>query len=125
MAKEHACHTEHILWECWVGPHNAEETKLFRAPTVLDGSGTHRRLPHRVSWGELTVGDLVIALLSDTVPSGPKVMFILQFWRVIEVEEGGDSVRVVVNNIVGSAADGEFVYDRIAGLVGAPPSTRE
>ena len=125
MAKEQVCHTEHILWDCWVGPDNTEGTKLFRAPTVLDGSGTHKRLPHRVQWGDLKVGDLVIALLTDTVASGPDVLFVLQFWRVLEVEEGGDSVRVAINNIVGSAADGEYVYDRIAGLVGAPPSVRE
>jgi hypothetical protein len=82
-------------------------------------------LPHRVEWSDLKVGDLVIALLIDTVASGPEVIFVFQFWRVLEVEEGGDSVRVDINNIVGSAADGEYVYDRIAGLVGAPPSTRE
>jgi hypothetical protein len=125
MAEERACHTEHMLWKCWVGPHNTEGTKLFRAPAVLDGSGTHRRLPHQVGWGDLKVGDLVIALLIDTAGSGPEVIFVLQFWRVLEVEEERDSVRVEINNIVGSAADGEFVYDRIAGLVGAPPSVRE
>jgi hypothetical protein len=114
-----------MLWKSWVGPLNAEGIKMFRAPKVLDGSGSDQWLPHRVEWRDLKVGDLVIALLTKTLAADTEVMFVLQFWRVLEVADEGESVHVEINNIVGAAADGEYVYDRIAGLVGAPPSVRE
>ena len=124
MAKEsdkRIAHTEHILFECWVSDSNAPDVHLFRAPTVLNGSGTHERLPHKVNWKDLCTGDKIIAIQIDSVGSGIEVLSILQLWHVLEVVEG--EARVMVNNIVGSGGDGEYVYDRLAGLLGLPPST--
>lgn len=116
-----ACHTEHEIWECWVGPTNASEVRLFRSPTVLDGSGTHYRLPHEITWTDAQKGDLILAILIDERGSIPSSVFVLQFWHVLEIED--DSLLVEVNNLVGSAADGEYIYDRFAGLLGLPPGT--
>lgn len=116
-------HTEHILFECWVSDSNAPDIHLFRAPTVLDGRGTHKRLPHKVAWRDLSPDDKIIALKIDSVGSGIEVLSILQFWHVLEVREG--EARAMVNNIVGSSGDGEYVYDSLAGLLGLQPSTPE
>lgn len=114
-------HTEHVLFECCVSDSNLPEIQLFRAPTTLDGSGRHTRLPHRVVWDELRPDDLILALQMCDLPAGAQVIDVLQIWHVLKVSNG--EARVMVNNIVGSAANGEFVYDRLAGLVGVPPST--
>jgi hypothetical protein len=111
-----------VLFECWVSGANAPNVRLFRAPTVLDGSGTHKRLPHEVTWEDLRRKDVVVALQEEVLSSGKCVIAVLQLWDVLEARNG--EARVLVNNLVGSAADGEFVYDRLAGLVGRPPSTR-
>lgn len=120
-SNQRGVHTEHVLFECWVSDSNAPDVQLFRAPTTLDGSGTHTRLPHRVAWDDLRANDLVIALQLGDLPGSKQVVDVLQIWHVLEVSNR--EARVMVNNIVGSAADGEFVYDRLAGLVGVPPST--
>lgn len=116
-------HTEHMLFECWVDGNTASATRLFRAPTVLDGSGTHKRLPHEVGWDDPREGDLVVAVQIEEVGPTATVIAVLQFWHVLEARDG--EARVLVNNLVGSAGDAESVYDRLAGLVGMPPSTRE
>src|SRR5689334_10684980 len=125
MSKKTAVHTEYMLHECVMCPTDDEETpRLFRAPTVHDGSGTHKRLPHEIRWDEAQVGDVLLALLTDEMEREDggtmEVMFTLQVWRVLKVN--GEELTVLVKNLVGMAADGEFVYDRLAGLVGAPPS---
>jgi hypothetical protein len=117
-------HTEHILFECSVGPDNADGVQLFRAPTVLDGSGTHQRLPHSITWEDMRSGDRIVAIRFVDLGNGVRVIDILQFWHVLEKGEGGDTFRVEINNIVGGGGDGEFVYDRIAGLLGLPPGER-
>jgi hypothetical protein len=117
-----AVHTEHVLTECWVGDANAPDLRLFRAPTVHDSSGTHKRLPHEISWHDLRKDDMIVALQTEEVGPSDRVISVLQFWRVLEVRDG--EARVLVNNLVGCGEDGEFVYDRLVGLVGLPPSTR-
>jgi hypothetical protein len=114
-------HTEHVLFECVVSASNAPDVRLFRAPTVHNASGTHKRLPHEVTWDDLRQEDLILALQIEELGNGIRIVSILQFWHVLEAKDG--EARVMVNNIVGSAGDGEFVYDRLAGLVGMPPST--
>src|SRR5690349_19184492 len=116
-----AVHTEHILFECVVSAANASDVQLFRAPTVHDGSGTHLRLPHQISWRDLKKDDIVVALLTEGLDDSTRVITTLQFWHVLDANDG--EATVLVNNIVGSAGDGAFVYDRLAGLVGRPPSS--
>lgn len=55
-SKDIPVHTEHLLFECTVSDLNAGDLRLFRAPTVHDGSGTYKRLPH-----EITLNDLLVA----------------------------------------------------------------
>ena len=119
--KNRVSHTEHEIWDCWVGPANAPDVRLFRSPTVLDGSGTYERLPHEIRWTDAKKGDVILALLIDERDDIPTTVDVLQFWHVLEVDD--DTLHVEVNNIVGSAADGEYVYDRFAGLLGLPPGT--
>lgn len=114
--------TEHKLYECWVSPSsNATDVRLFRAPIINDGSGDYRRLPHEITWNDLSVGDVVLAIQIGEIPSkGTNVIDVLQFWHVLE-RRADDEFRIRVNNLVGMAGDGEYVYDRMAGLLGLPP----
>ena len=110
-----------MLFECVVSGANAPDVRLFRAPTVYDGSGTHLRLPHGVRWEDLKKDDIVIALTTEELDDSTRIITALQFWHVLEAKDG--EATVLVNNIVGSAADGASVYDRLAGLVGRPSSS--
>jgi hypothetical protein len=92
---------------------------LFRAPVVRDGSGTYKRLPHQIEWEHLQEGDAVIAMVIGDGPSGQKVIHLLQFWSILKVED--DSFEVEINNIVGMAGYGDYVYNQISALVGMPP----
>lgn len=114
-------HTEHVLFECAVSEINVDSSvMLFRAPTVHDGSGTHKRLPHRIRLDEVQEGDSLIVIDIDRVGEA-EIITELQFWDVRTKNPDG-SLVVHVNNIVGSSGDGEYVYDRIAGLLGKAPS---
>ena len=118
---ERAITVEHTLYKCVVGPNNcANGIILFRAPVVLDGSGTYKRLPHQVQWQHLQEGDAVIAIDIGEGPSGQKVLDVMQFWRVLRKEDD-ESFEVEVNNIVGMAGFGDYVYNQIARLVDLPP----
>lgn len=110
------------VWRCGVGPLNAPDVRLFRSPTVLDGSGTYRRLPHEITWTDAKKGDVILALLLDERGNGPATVKLLQFWHVIEVDD--DTLDVEFNNLVGAGADGEEIYDRFVGMLGLPPGTR-
>ena len=99
-------------------PWRAGGVQLFRAPTVLDGNG----FPQQIGWEDIRKGDALLAVLFDDL-AGIRIILVLQFWHVIEVEDS-ESFRIEVNNIVGSASDGEYVYDRFAGLLGLPPGER-
>ena len=85
--RRRVCHTEHDIWDCWVGPDNARYVRLFGAPTVLDGSGTYKRLPHEVKWTDVRKGDVVLALMLDEEDGDTTTIDVLQFWHVLEVDE--------------------------------------
>lgn len=109
----------HKLWDCQVGPDNCGDTiVLFRAPVLRDGSGSYKRLPHEVQWKHLQEGDLVIAMDFHSGPSEQRVLAILQFWQVVEKVDD-ETFRVLVNNVAGMSGDGDFVYRRMAEMVGA------
>ena len=121
MSDDRIITTEHSLVECAVGPDNCgSDILLFRAPVILDGSGSYKRLPHQVDWSHLQEGDAVIAITFHDGPSSQKVLDVLQFWNVLR-RDGQDTLIVSVNNVVGMAGDGQYVYDRIAALAGLPP----
>lgn len=46
-----------------------DDVILFRAPVVLDGSGTYKRLPHQIRWEHVQPGDAIIAISIDDGPS--------------------------------------------------------
>ena len=111
---------EQELIECSIGPGNCgKEISLFRAPVILDGSGYYKRLPHQIDWEHVQVGDAIIALSMHKGHSGREVIDILQFWHVLKQEDEG-TFRVAVNNVVGMAGDGKYVYNRIAAMVDLP-----
>ena len=113
---------EHELIRCAVGPNNVgPDVLLFRAPVIRDGSGSYKRLPHQIQWEHVQVDDAIIAVSLRDGPSGQKIMDILQFWSVVD-QEDEETFWVEVNNVVGMAGDGEYVYNRIASLVGLPPN---
>lgn len=116
-----SCVTEHTLYQCTLCE-LPEGVRLFRVPIVMDGSGDSRRLPHEIAWEDISVGDLLIAV-SIQVAAVHSLIDILQVWHVLRRESDGFVIRM--NNFVGMAGDGEYVYDRIAGLVGLPPFTRD
>ena len=118
--KDIPVHTEHLLFECTVSDLNAGDLRLFRAPTVHDGSGTYKRLPHEITLNDLRADDMVVALHINERGNEKTTISNLQFWRVLEAQHG--EARILVNNLVGSSGDGEYVYDRLAGMVGLPPS---
>jgi hypothetical protein len=76
-------------------------------------------MPHQVGWEHLQEDDAVIAVDFHDGPSGQKVLHTLQFWRIVSREDE-DTFTVEVNNIVGMAGDGDYVYSQIAALVGLP-----
>ena len=120
MTNKRNISVDHELIECAVGPDNCDPNLLlFRAPVILDASGYHKRLPHLIDWAHVQVGDALIALSLDQVGSGTKIIDILQFWQVLR-KEGEDAFWVAVNNVVGMAGDGRYVYNRIASLVDLP-----
>jgi hypothetical protein len=120
MSDDRIITTEHRLVECQVGPSNCgDDLLLFRAPVVRDGSGTYKRLPHQVSWEHIQEGDAIIAISLHRGPSGQEVIDILQFWNILRREDE-ETFSVAINNVVGMAGDGEYVYNRIASLVGLP-----
>lgn len=77
------------------------------------------RLPHEITWGDAKKGDVILAILIQKAAGTSATIDVLQFWHVLEVK--ADELHVEVNNIVGSAADGEWIYDRFAGFLGLPP----
>lgn len=113
--------SEYDLHECWVNrASHGQGLQLFRAPIINDGSGDYRRLPHKITWEDLSVGDLVFVIGIHSFPDRAEVIDTLQFWHVLE-REGEEDFRIRINNFVGMAADGEFVYDRMAEMLGLPP----
>ena len=110
------CHTEHELWRCGVGPTNAEDTRLFRAPNVLDGSDACWGSLQEISWTDAEPGDVIFALYLNERIGFPSTIPLLQFWHVLEVQD--DTWLVEVNCIAGSGSDGQYVYDRMVGLLG-------
>jgi hypothetical protein len=118
-SKRNTVTVEHELVECTVGPMNVgEDVMLFRAPVVLDGSGTHKRLPQQVQWEHIQEGDAIFAIAIDASFDSP-IIDTLQFWRVIRKDDE-ESFTVQVNNIVGMGANGQQVYEQMAILVGLP-----
>jgi hypothetical protein len=114
-------HTEHMLFECVVSGASAPDVRLFRPPTVHDGNSTQAGHLNEVSWKDLNKDDIVVALVIEGIDESTRVISILQIWHVLEISNG--EARVLVNHFVGSGANLEFVYDRLAGLVGLLPST--
>ena len=113
---------EHELIKCAVGPNNVgADVLLFRAPVIRDGSGSYKRLPHQIQWEHVQIGDAIIALATHCGPAGQKIIDLLQFWNVVD-QEDEVTFWVEINNIVGMAGDGEYVYNRIASMVGLPPT---
>lgn len=66
-------------------------------------------------------GDAIIALSMIDRPSGQKIIDILQFWGVVR-QEDEETFWVEINNFVGMAGSGDYVYNRIACMVGLPPT---
>lgn len=119
MSERRTITAEHELIECSVGPDNCGDILIFRAPVILDGSGYHKRLPHLIDWAHVQVGDALIVISFHEVASGTKIIDILQFWQVLR-QEDEETFRVAVNNVVGMAGDGKYVYNKIAALVDLP-----
>ena len=122
MTEERTIDVEHTLRKVWVSPDRLpSDIILFRAPVILDGSGSYKRLPHQIQWSNLQEGDAVIAMVLGDGPSGQAILDLLQFWTVLSIND--DVFEIEVNNIVGMAGDGVYVYNQIAALVGLPPET--
>lgn len=110
----------HKLRECEVGPHNLPDVVLYRAPVIRDASGTYKRFPQQVDWPHLQVGDILIAIETQSLKPTVNLLVELQIWHVLEkIDEG--TFRVAVNNISGMGADGDSIYRRMADLVGVTP----
>ena len=117
------CHTEHVIWRLGVGPINASEVRIFRAPTALNTGRPCEQSLREINWTDAKKGDLILALCLDPQDSAPAAVHVLQFWRVLDADD--DVLEVEANILVGAGADGEYIYDRIAGLLGLPLGTQE
>src|SRR5688500_5484814 len=112
MPKEF-CITEHALYESHVcGSGNASGVRLFRLPA---NRKAHGHLSE-IQWSELRQGDVVLAIITSKTTNGLEALDVLQFWRV-EEWLGDDFFRVMVNNLIGMGGDGDYIHDRLAGLV--------
>jgi len=98
--------TEHVLFRTWVSADRCPDVRLFR-----NGDPRYGVLKP-VSWNELRAGDIVVAFGANE-----NCIYVLQFWHVLEVQDGC-AAEVFINNIVGMAANGQEIGDRLAGLVG-------
>lgn len=122
MTDQRKINVQHTFRKVHVSPDRLpEDIILFRAPVILDGSGSYKRLPHQVQWANLQEGDAVIAMVLGDGPSGQAILDLFQFWNVLSIDD--DVFEIEVNNIAGMAGDGVYVYNQIAALVGLPPET--
>lgn len=110
-----AFHTEHETFDCCVVPYRLRGVRLFRSAPASDAEKYDGTL-HEVAWSDVRVGDILFAVLLDESHK-PACIPVLQFWRVREIDD--DILHIDVNNVVGAASDGEYVYDRISGML--PP----
>jgi hypothetical protein len=111
--------TEHTLFNHAVGRHNAgDRLTIFRAPTIMDGSG-HKRMPHEIDWEHVQVGDSLIAISIWERESGLRTLERLSLLDVVGKADE-QTFEVYVNDIVPLGFDGKVIYDRIAALLGKP-----
>jgi len=95
-----------------VGPNNIPEgCRLFRAPVVLDASGSIKRLPEEVEWKHVQAGDLLIVIGFGDRPSGGHVLDQLMFMKVIS-NPAEDEFEVQYDRFVGYGS-GQMIHDRL------------
>ena len=90
---------------------------LFRAPVVLESSGSFKSYPHVVEWKHLQRGDLVIAIAVHN----ENTMHNCQLWHVLAADTENCEFEVEVLNICGLGNFGGNIYERMANLMGVDP----
>ncbi len=100
------------VYSASVSPSNVPDTfRKFRAPVVLDASGSIKRLPEEVDWCHIQEGDLLIVLCIGDRPSGGFVLDDLEFWKVT-AKTAEDEFDVLYTRFVGFSS-GQSVHDRL------------
>lgn len=100
------------VYSATVGPMNVpNEFRKFRAPVVLDASGSVKRLPEEVEWHHIQEGDLLIVLCIGDRPSGGFVLDDLEFWKVT-AKNAEDEFEVLYTRFVGFSS-GQAIHDRL------------
>ena len=118
--------TRHSLYSAGlVSDHIGDDMVIFRAPTILDGSGYHKRLPEEVKFEHIQVGDSLIIVSIYARPSGMRTLELLRFVDVVGVSEYGDEYEVFINDIVPPGSTGKQVFDRMADMLGKPHSDHD
>ena len=115
MSDFRAFHTEHQAYDWWIDGDRAREVRLFRSAPNRDDPRYDGTL-YEVAWADVRSGDVLFALLVNE-SSKPACIPLLQFWRVLEVRD--ELIHALVNNVSGAASDGEYLHDRMCGLL--PP----
>lgn len=85
--------------------------RFFRAPVVLDASGSIKRLPEEIQWKHIQEGDLLIVLTIGDRPSGGNVLDQLEFWKVLK-QTAHEEFDVLINRFVGFSS-GQYIHDRL------------
>jgi hypothetical protein len=112
--------TRHSLYSAvFVDDHVRDGMILFRAPTVLDNSGTHKRLPEEIAFEHIQEGDSLIVMQINERSSGLRTLDSLRFIDVVR-KEGSDAFEVLINDIVPPGSSGKIVFDRMADMLGKP-----
>ena len=93
---------------CWNG-----------APVSAHDDGVLREIP----WSSVRKGDLLLAVVLNERMLTPASIPYLTFWHVVDVAD--EFLHVDVNVIAGCGSNAEYVSDRVAGLLGLPPSVRQ
>src|SRR5262245_35386919 len=110
MMEEREIETQSKLYRAKVGPSNAPDLLLFRAPTILDASGYHKRLPHQIDWQHVQMGDLLIAIEMDQ-RGGALTIHSLRIMDVVD-QLDKETFDVWFTDIVITGASGATVYNR-------------
>ncbi len=96
-----------------------DEILKFRAPVILDSSGSHKRLPEQVEWEHIQIGDFIMAIAMTDHASGGKILDYLDFWHVID-KPAVDEFEVRIHRVCGYSS-GQYVYDRFVEMFASDP----